>query len=166
MKKIIRARFHLMGLSLFFLFLAGGCSTITIAQPEVNLMALEVQDVTLSHVNLLADIRVFNPNADQVTIQEVDYTLHLNNIKIFKGKTITPYSIPAQEYGRFKFRLSSAYWDIIELFNQLSNAQEATFLMEGTLKVGENRLFAQRFSFSKSGEIPLDQGQMHQPRVP
>jgi LEA14-like dessication related protein len=44
------------------------CSTMNAVPPEVNLMRLEVQDVTMSRVNLLADLRVFNPNEKDCTI--------------------------------------------------------------------------------------------------
>lgn len=49
-------------------------------------MRLDVQNVTMSHVNLLADLRVFNPNEKALTMQGVDYTLHLEGIKVFTKK--------------------------------------------------------------------------------
>ena len=88
--------------------LLNSCSTINTTPPEVNLMALEVQDVTLSHVNLLADLRIFNPNQDAVTIQGVDYTLHLEGVKVFAGRSSFTEMIAPQEYGHITMRLSSA----------------------------------------------------------
>ena len=97
-------------LAIFF----SACSTINTVPPEVNLMRVDVKDVTLSHVNLLADLRVFNPNEKVVTIQGVDYTLHLEGIKVFSGKSNQSQTIPPQEYGHltllqkaliFNFRL-------------------------------------------------------------
>jgi len=131
------------------------CSTINTVEPEVNLMRVDVQDVTLSHVNLLADLRVFNPNDKALTIQGVDYTLHLEGVKVFSGKSNLSQTIAPQEYGRLILRLSSAYWDIIQLLNKLPNRSDVAFSMEGSILVGGNRLFAQRFSFAKQGIIPL-----------
>jgi LEA14-like dessication related protein len=118
-------------------------------------MRVDVQDVTLSHVNLLADLRVFNPNEKAFTIQGVDYTLHLEGIKVFAGKSNFTQTIGPQEYGNLTLRLSSAYWDIIQLFNKLPNKSDVAFSMQGSISVGKSRLFAQRFSFDKEGIIPL-----------
>ena len=131
------------------------CSTLNAIPPEVNLMRVDVQDVTLSHVNLLADLRVFNPNDKSLTIQGVDYTLHLEGIKVFSGKSSLTQTIEPQEYGHLTLRLASAYWDIIQLFNKLPNKSDVAFSMQGSIRVGGNRLFAQRFTFDKQGIIPL-----------
>jgi LEA14-like dessication related protein len=118
-------------------------------------MRVDVQDVTLSHVNLLANLRVFNPNEKALSIQGVDYTLHLEGIKVFSGKNNLSQTIAPQEYGHVTLRLSSAYWDIIQLFNKLPNKSDVAFTMQGSIRVGGSRLFAQRFTFNKQGTIPL-----------
>jgi LEA14-like dessication related protein len=131
------------------------CSTINAVAPEVNLMRVDVQDVTLSHVNMLADLRVFNPNEKAMTIQSVDYTLHLEGVKVFSGKSNLSQTIAPQEYGHLTLRLASAYWNIIQLLNKLPNKSDVAFSMEGSIRVGGSRLFSQRFSFVKQGVIPL-----------
>ena len=145
----------LLLLILLIAALLNSCSTINTTPPEVNLMALEVQDVTLSHVNLLADLRIFNPNQDAVTIQGVDYTLHLEGVKVFSGRSSFTEIIAPQEYGRITLRLSSAYWDIIELLNRLPDKEDVSFAMSGSIKVGKNSLFAKHYSFTKQGIIPF-----------
>ncbi|NOQ66220.1 MAG: hypothetical protein GQ556_03265, partial [Desulfobacterales bacterium] len=101
--------------ALLFIIPLYGCSTINIIPPEVNLMKVDVKDVTLSHVNLLAELRVFNPNGSGVTIQGVDYTLHLEGIKVFSGKSNLTQIIAPQEYGFLTLRLASSYFDLIQL---------------------------------------------------
>ncbi len=118
-------------------------------------MRVEVQDVTLSHVNLLAEVRVFNPNEKGVTIQGVDYTLHLEGIKVFSGRNNLSQTIEPQEYGFLTLRVSSAYWDMIQLLNRLPNKTDVAFSMQGSIRVGGSSMFAQRFSFAKEGVIPL-----------
>jgi len=118
-------------------------------------MRVEVQDVTLSHVNLLAEVRVFNPNEKGVTIQGIDYTLHLEGIKVFSGRNNLSQTIAPQEYGFLTLRVSSAYWDMIQLLNRLPNKTDVAFSMQGSIRVGGSSMFAQRFSFAKEGVIPL-----------
>lgn len=144
----------LLLLAPFFVF---SCSTMNLVEPEVNLMRLDVQDVTLSHVNLLADLRVYNPNVTALTIQGVDYTLHLEGIRVFSGRNTLSQTIAPQEYGHVTLRLASAYWDIIQLLNRLPDKSEVTFFMEGSILIGGSRLFAHRFSFAREGTIPLQQ---------
>ncbi len=141
--------------AILFAVVLSSCSTVQVVPPEVNLMRVDVQDVTLSHVNLLADLRIFNPNEKALTIQGVDYTLDLEGIRVFSGKNRISRTIPAQEYGHVTLRLSSAYWDLIQLFNKLPDKSDVVFSMHGSILVGSSRLFAQRFSFTKQGVIPL-----------
>jgi LEA14-like dessication related protein len=131
------------------------CSSLNALPPEVNLMRVDVREVTLSHVNLLADLRVFNPNEIELTVQGVDYTLEIEDIEIFSGKSRLHQTIAPQEYGHLTLRLSSAYWDIIQLLNKLPNKSDVAFAMQGSILIGGNRLFAQRFSFDKQGIIPF-----------
>jgi LEA14-like dessication related protein len=131
------------------------CSALNALPPEVNLMRVDVQEVTLSHVNLLADLRIFNPNEIGLTVQGVDYTLDIEGIEIFSGKSRLHLTIAPQEYGHLTLRLSSAYWDIIQLLNKLPNKSDVAFAMQGSILVGGNRLLAQRFSFDKQGIIPF-----------
>jgi len=145
----------LAGIVFLLTVLLSACSTINAVPPEVNLMRVDVQDVTLSHVNLLADLRVFNPNDTVLTIQGVDYTLHLEGIRIFSGKSRLSQTIEPQEYGHLTLRLASAYWDIIQFVNAMPNKSDVAFSMQGSVLVGKNRFFAHRFSFVKDGIIPF-----------
>lgn len=140
---------------LLFVFPLFSCSTINAIPPEINLMRVDVQDATLSHVNLIAELRVFNPNEKAVTIQGVDYTLHLEGIKVFSGRSNVSQTVAPQEYGLLSLRLSSAYWDIIQLLNKLPNKTDVAFSMQGSIRLGESSMFAQRFSFDKEGVIPI-----------
>ena len=118
-------------------------------------MKVDVQDVTLSHVNLLADLRVFNPNENAITIQGVDYTLHLEGIRVFSGRSNLAQTVEPQKYGFLALRLSGAYLDIIQLLNKVSDKTDVSFTMQGSIRVGESGIFAKSYSFDKEGVIPL-----------
>ena len=154
-----RMRLLLLLIILSCFLLLPACTTMNVMPPEVNLMRVDVQDVTLSHVNLLADIRVFNPNEKAVAIQGVDYILHLEGIKVFSGRSNLTHTIAPQDYGYFTLRLSSAYWDMIQLLNTLPSKTDVAFSMQGSISVGGRGMFAQRFSFNREGVIPLQKAQ-------
>jgi hypothetical protein len=44
---------------------------------------------------------------------------------------------------------------MIQLLNRLPNKTDVAFSMQGSIRVGERSMFAQRFSFNKEGVIPL-----------
>ena len=150
-----RIRSLLVITALFLAIPLSSCSTINTIPPEVNLMKVDVQDVTLSHVNLMADLRVFNPNENAITIQGVDYTLHLEGIRVFSGRSNLAQTVEPQKYGFLTLRLSSAYWDIIQLLNKVPDKTDVSFTMQGSIRVGESGMFAKRYSFDKEGVIPL-----------
>jgi len=137
--------------------LLSSCSIVKVLPPEINLMRIDVRDVTLSHVNLLAEIRVFNPNDKSVVIQGVDYALSLEGIKVFSGGNNKATTIKPQEYGYITLRLSSAYWDIMQLLDRLPDKTAVAFTMKGSVRVGGGHMLTKRFSFEKEGVIPLQQ---------
>jgi len=145
----------LAALVIFFASSFSACSTIKPLPPEVNLMRVDVREITLSHVNLLADVRLFNPNDTPLIIQGVDYTLKIEGIKIFTGKNRLTQTVAPRDYANLTLRLSSAYWDIIQLLNKLPNKSDVAFSMQGSILVGKSRLYASRFSFDKEGIIPF-----------
>jgi LEA14-like dessication related protein len=145
--------FYSLLVVLFAVFVTS-CATLRPAAPEVNLMRVDVQDVTLSHVNLLADLRIFNPNEQSLVIHGVDYTLYLEGIKVFSGKNNMRQTVAPGEYGHMTLRLASAYWDMIRLLNRLPDKADVTFAMQGSIRAGSST-FAHRFSFDKKGVIPL-----------
>lgn len=141
--------------AVILLALLTSCAGIKASPPEVNLLGLQVQDVTLSHVNLLADLRVYNPNDRGMTVQGVDYVLHLNGIKIFSGRSSITADINAQEYGTIPLRLSSAYWNMLQLLNNMHANNDIDFSMAGKIKVGGFGLFGKSYPFKKEGKIPF-----------
>ena len=150
-----RIRSLLVITALLFAIPLSSCSTINTIPPEINLMKVDVQDVTLSHVNLLADLRVYNPNEKAITIQGVDYTLHLEGIRVFSGRSNLAQTVEPQKYDFLTLRLSSAYWDIIQLLNKVPDKTDVSFTMQGSIRVGESGMFAKSYSFDKEGLIPL-----------
>lgn len=133
------------------------CATVEPIPPEVNLMSLEMQDVTLSHANMLADLRVFNPNDFELTVEHVYYVLHLNDIKVVAGRSIPAVRIGPQEYQHLTLRLASAYWNILQLFNSMQGATAVTYGLEGEVTVSGVGLLGHTFPFAAHGSVPLRQ---------
>lgn len=131
------------------------CALKPVIAPEVSLNNLQITELSLTHANMLADLKIFNPNSVAVTIRQVDYSLSLNGIRVSSGQSAKEVSIGAEDYGNLSLRLSSAYWDLLRIFNQVQSGKPAKFLFDGKVKVGGFGILGKTFDFKKEGDISL-----------
>lgn len=132
-----------------------GCALRPVEAPEVDLMNLQVTELTLTHANMLAGLRIYNPNSIALTVKDVEYTLELNGIRVSRGRSLKEVSVGAEQYGEIDLRLSSAYWDLLRLVGQAQNGENVRFDLRGRIRVGGLGLLSKTYDFSKEGEIPL-----------
>ncbi len=148
-----------VGVVLFFLIVPFICSCARVkpVEPEINLMRLWVEEVTLSHVNLQADLRLFNPNDFKLGVEEVNYELSLNGIPVSHGKSLQRVEVEPNGYGNIGLRLSTAYLDMISFLNKMQTQSAIRYTLHGTLKVRAGGWISDTFSFEREGLIPLEQ---------
>lgn len=150
------SRIFVQGLLILLLLAAlPSCALKPVIAPEVSLNDLQISELSLTHANMLAGLKIFNPNSIGVTIQQVDYSLSLNGIKVSSGQSAKEVSIGAEEYGTLNLRMSSAYWDLLRIFNQVQSGKNAKFLLDGKVKVGGYGILGKTFDFKKEGDISL-----------
>ena len=141
----------------FFVLGSASCARVKPVQPEVNLMRLWVEEVTLSHVNLKADLRLFNPNDFSLNVQEVSYRLYLNGIPVSQGNSKQSVQVDPQSYGHIDLRLASAYLDIMHFLNKMQAQTGISYSLDGSVKVKGTGWGSDTFSFERQGVIPLEQ---------
>lgn len=144
--------------AILVLFLLNGlsaCALKPVIAPEVSLNDLQITELSLTHANMLAGLKIFNPNTRAVNIQQVDYTLSLNGIRVSSGQSAKEVRIGAEEYGNLSLRMSSAYWDLLRIFNQVQTGKTAKFLLDGKVKVGGFGILGKTFDFKKEGDVSL-----------
>jgi LEA14-like dessication related protein len=131
------------------------CAGIRPEPPEVQLANLEITDVSLSHANLQATLKLFNPNNIALNIEGIKFSLFLNEIRIAKGQTAKTFLIPSEEIGEATIRLSSSFLDIFQLTRKLQNRAEVTFRIVGEVKIGGFGLFGATIPIEREGSLPL-----------
>ncbi|MCK9294135.1 MAG: LEA type 2 family protein [Desulfobulbaceae bacterium] len=141
--------------SLLVVFLLSSCAAMQPVAPEINLMGLVVDEVTLSHVNMVASLRLFNPNDVTLQVEDVEYELELNGIKVSSGKSLRSLDVPANDFGSLDLRLSSAYWDLFRFASNIQQGEELDFRLTGKVRVGGLGLIGHTFNFDHEGKIPL-----------
>lgn len=139
------------------------CTGMRPEPPQVQLAALEITDVSLSHANFLATLRLFNPNNVTLDIEGIKFTLFLNDIRIARGVTAKTFSLPAEESGDAAIRLSSSFLDLLQLTRSLQNQDAITFRLAGEVKIGGRGLFGTTIPIDREGTLPLS-GSLNQLR--
>ncbi|KIH77474.1 LEA14-like dessication related protein [Geoalkalibacter ferrihydriticus] len=120
----------------FTLVLFSGCAGLRPEPPQVSLVGLQVQELTLTHVNMRADLRLFNPNRVALNIQEVDYALALNGVRVSSGKSLSPVRVAGGKSADISLRISGAYLSLLQLIGSLQREEALSYLLDGTVKVG------------------------------
>jgi len=138
------------------LLLLSACASLRPEPPQVSLVGLRVQELTLSHVNLLAELRLFNPNRMGLTVEEVEYALTLNNISISAGKSLVPVRVEAGESAVVVLRLSGAYFTLFQLVGSLQQGEELRYLLDGSAKISGAGLAVWTFPLRQEGSISAE----------
>jgi LEA14-like dessication related protein len=128
------------------------CAGMRPEPPEVQLSGLEITDVSLSHANFLATLKLYNPGLD---IEGIKFTLFLNDVRVARGQSAKAFSIPAEESGQAAVRLSSSFLDLFQLTRSLQNQQELSFRIAGEVKIGGIGLLGATIPIEREGTLPV-----------
>ncbi len=141
------------------------CAPIRITPPEVELAGIEVRDASITHLNLNANIRIFNPNRDTIRVGAVSYSMELNGEKIFSSVTYVDEPVGPMESIVVPLRISSAFWDIIAFFSRLGTYHALDFRLSGSVEAGPSHGRMASFDFERTGKIDLANGHLVPPGV-
>ena len=136
--------------------LIAGCSGVRPQPPEVSLKRLQVAELSLSHANLLADLRIYNPNLIALTLEQFDYTLSLNGVKVSSGRSLEPTTVASHGYGDLTVKLSAAYFDLIRLVQLNKQQKSFKYTLQGNLQVGGLGFVSVNYPLQQSGEIHIE----------
>ncbi|MEZ4599977.1 MAG: LEA type 2 family protein [Syntrophotaleaceae bacterium] len=140
--------------AVLFMVLAG-CATLRPVPPEVSLFGLQLENLTLSHAILSADLSLYNPNDSAITIKRVRYALSLMDIRIAHGQSAESVRIEPHETGRLAVRLSSSYLNLLRTGQQIQGRENIPFTIEGEITVGGFGVISRTIPFEEEGVIPL-----------
>jgi LEA14-like dessication related protein len=138
------------------LLLFSACATLRPEPPQVSLVALQVEELTLSHVNMRADLRLFNPNRIGLNIEQIDYALALNGIRVSSGKSLSPVRIAAGESADISLRISGAYLNLLQLVNSLQGQEDLRYLLDGSIRIGGAGVLGATFPVREEGVISAE----------
>lgn len=143
-------------IGVLLLLLLVGCAAVKPKPPEVSLQRLQVGELNLSHASLLADLKIYNPNLIDLTLEEVEYNLKLNGIQVSSGRSTEPVSIASHGYGTLRVNLSAAYFDLLRFVNSAKKQKSFKYSIQGNIAVGGLGLVRVDFPLEAFGTIDIE----------
>jgi LEA14-like dessication related protein len=132
-----------------------GCASLRPIPPEVSLFGLQLENLTLSHAILSADLNLYNPNDFAITIKRARYALALQGIQIAHGQSAESVRIDPHETAQLAVRISSSYLNLIRAGQKTQGEEEIPFSIEGEITVGGFGVLSRTIPFKEEGIIPL-----------
>jgi|LGVF01.1.fsa_nt_gb LEA14-like dessication related protein len=138
------------------ILLLTACASMRPIPPEVSLLSLQLENLTLSHAIMSADLSLYNPNDFPLDIQRAVYALTLEDIQVAHGQATQKVHIAAHETGRLTLRLSSSYLNLMRIgHNSRQQQQDIPFAIDGQVTLGGFGVLSRTVSFKEEGIIPL-----------
>ncbi|MDR1803405.1 MAG: LEA type 2 family protein [Treponema sp.] len=158
-------------LSLSLIIVLCGCDGLpslptiptSIKEPNVSLTSVENAGVTLSGVNLIANVEVENPNSFSLPMPKIDWELFVTDISFDTGTVEDGRSIESGEKITLPIPIHIGYDKLYGSAGSIigslgSGARELPYTIKMGLTFTTIPLLANRvFPVSKSGTIPLSQ---------
>lgn len=145
------------GLIMILALTLSACSGIRPLPPEISLSRLQVDDISLSHATLQAELRIYNPNLVALTLEQFDYTLSLNQVRISTGRSLEPTTIASRGYGDLTVKLSAAYLDLLRLIQTNKKQKSFQYALQGNIRVSGLGLVTVNYPLLQAGEIRIEQ---------
>lgn len=133
--------------------LSASCAAIKPEPPQVSLVSLRVQELTLSHASMVAELRLFNPNRIGIIVEEVEYALTLNSIPVSAGRSLAPVRVGAGESALVGLRLSGSYLTLLQFAGSLQKDEQLSYLLAGSVQIRGGGLAGWTFPLRQEGTI-------------
>ena len=139
-----------------FLFLFSACAQhAKFISPKVELLNLNVKDVTFSHINYQARIRLYNPNLESLHVNFMEYSLLVNGIRLVDGAEQVDKKIGPHQEAVIPVRLSGSVLSVLRLISSMQNAKDVDFEMKGTVSGIDTNGNSFFLPFSEKGKLDL-----------
>ncbi|WP_229732159.1 LEA type 2 family protein [Pseudomonas sp. N040] len=145
---------HLVVLSLVFCLPA--CSSLfseDFHDPSIHLVRVEVVRAKMLEQKFNLYFRVENPNEFSLDIDDLSYSVFLNDIPLASGQRSISVTLPADSTTEFKVPVRANLWrNLKQVIKMLKNPNEPIrYRLEGTVEAGS--WFGRTVHLSRSGEI-------------
>ncbi|MCK9238546.1 MAG: LEA type 2 family protein [Thiopseudomonas sp.] len=136
--------------------LASGCSTwfsTDFAEPDVQLVDVEVIHARLLEQQFKLYFRIDNPNSSSLPVRGINYEIHLNGVPLGKGKSNKWVTVPAHGHAYFDLPVHTNIWRHIRTLVRLLEKpdQAVSYALQAEVKTG--LLFKKKVKVTRGGSI-------------
>jgi LEA14-like dessication related protein len=104
-----------------------------IKEAEISLRSVQIEGLDMVGITLLATLDLANPTAGDLTLDQLDWTLFVNDVRAARGSTPVTLTVPAGGSGSLPLRVTLAYGDLSSQARQLMLARGVrTWRLAGT----------------------------------
>lgn len=111
---------------------------------------IRIRDLSFNSATFTVRFEVVNPNRFDVRLDEVTYTLQLNDRQIGTGDIRERIEIDGRERKSVELPIRIKYADLVSAVREIAGNQHSRFLLAGTVKSGSHEL-----PFKEVGELDL-----------
>jgi LEA14-like dessication related protein len=154
MRDDVRARRRVL-LALTCLPLFAGCAALPKYEaPKLSVVSLKVQGGDIFSQRVLVRMRVFNPNARELPIEGLAYTIDVNDAELGNGGTTAPFVVPAMGEAEFDMQITANLAGALAKILSRKNSSEALdYRLRGSVNLSSG--FLRRIPFDERGSVKL-----------
>jgi len=150
--RTIIMRVALLGLILFL----PACSIMSsddFRDPSIHLVKVEVVRAKLLEQKFNLFFRVENPNNFSLDIEDLNYSVYLNEVKLASGQSPLSHTLAANSNTTIKVPVRTNLWrNLKQVIKMLKNPNQAiSYRLEGQVEAGS--WFTRSVKVSRTGEI-------------
>ena len=141
-------------MALYAAALLAGCAGLGAYQesPRVSLVSIEPLDMTLLEQRYALGLRIMNPNAAEIPINGLSYTIEINQREFAYGVSRQTVTIPAYGEAVLEVEVVSNLLDVLRQLQSLQEDKPAAlgYRLSGKLSLANSSF---RLPFDYSGEL-------------
>ncbi len=140
-------------LSLLTLILAislQSCATMKLQSPTVDLVNIDMNNPSFSDATLIFNLLVKNPNSVDVKIDQVDYSVKLNNKQFTNGTLSQSVLLPAKSSAKVAVPAPIKFTDLSDSVAGLLQSGSTPYQISGSVKMGLLKI-----PFNEKGDLKL-----------
>lgn len=140
-------------LSLFPFF--AGCAVLPkLEAPKLSVVSLKMQGGDIFSQRVLVRMRVFNPNARELPIEGLTYTIEVNDAELGNGGTAAPFTVPAMGEAEFDMQITANLAGALaKLLSRRNSSESLDYRLRGNVNLSSG--FLRRIPFDERGSVKL-----------
>jgi len=117
--------------------LVAGCGAVdkrkAIKNCDFEIRAARVEDKRIRSATIAVDLDVYNPNHDEVIVDDLEYCVWSEDRCFMRGRVVTPVTIPPYEKRPMVVKADVSYFSTAAALKRLVLLQPTRYQMTGTV---------------------------------